>query len=95
MSDLKPVKKKEIPLNEFDIDQLSRYVIAAQQAETGANNYILMLGAKDHGFNLNNIQRVEYNIKTRSALIEEYDAKEFKKHQEERDKGDGPSIATV
>jgi hypothetical protein len=95
MSELKPVKKKEIKLNDFDIDQLSRYIIGAQQMETAANNYILMLGAKDHGFNLGNIQRVEYNIKTKSALIEEYDAKEFKKHKEEQDRGDGPSIATV
>ena len=80
-----PVKKKEIKLNDFDVDYLARNEIGIHQLEMNSNNYILLLGAKDHGFNLNNVQRIEYNLKLKIAQIEEYDAKEFEK-EAKRDK---------
>ncbi len=84
MKELKPRKKKEIKLNDFDADQLSRYVIAARQIEVSANNYVLLLGIKEHGFNLKgNVHRVDYNIQTKTAVIEEYDEKEFNKKRKQ------------
>lgn len=91
MRNMEPVKKKEIKLNDFDIDQLARNEIGIHQLEMATNNYLLLIGTKEHGFNLNNVHRIEYNLKTKSAMIEEYDAKEFEKSRKEKA---GPTVTT-